>query len=99
MSRRPRGIACDRDFIARGHEDTCHKRPPGAIVIGRHDGCRQLGAAVPPAPLRRVARLSATFAAPTRLQLDGEEARSVTELQIEVVPGAIRVVTPVECGA
>jgi diacylglycerol kinase family enzyme len=53
---------------------------------------RQLGAAVPPAPLRRIERLSATFAAPTRLQLDGEEAGMVARLDIDIVPAAIQVV-------
>ena len=55
---------------------------------------RQLGAAVPPAPLRHIERLSATFAIPTRLQLDGEEAGPVTDLRIEVVPAALQVIAP-----
>ena len=52
---------------------------------------RHLGAAVAPAPLQRVASLSARFASPIRLQLDGEEAGVTTELSIEVVPQALQV--------
>ena len=53
---------------------------------------RHLGTAVAPAPLRRVAALSATFAAPIALQLDGEEAGVVRDLVVEVAPAAVRVV-------
>jgi diacylglycerol kinase family enzyme len=60
---------------------------------------RHLGADVPPAPLRRVANLSVRFASPTRLQLDGEESGAVVDLGIDVAPAALRVVTPMECGA
>jgi diacylglycerol kinase family enzyme len=53
---------------------------------------RHLGKAVAPPPLRRVATLSATFAAPIAFQLDGEEAGMVCELVVEVTPAAVRVV-------
>jgi diacylglycerol kinase family enzyme len=52
---------------------------------------RQLGQAVPPPPLRRMARLEAGFAAPLPVQLDGEEAGVTDALVIEVAPSALRV--------
>ncbi|MFN8641027.1 MAG: hypothetical protein U0802_04970 [Candidatus Binatia bacterium] len=52
---------------------------------------RHLGAAVPPPSLRRVATASVRFAAPTPLQLDGEEAGLVEQLRIEVEPAAVQV--------
>ncbi|HSP97406.1 MAG TPA: diacylglycerol kinase family protein [Candidatus Dormibacteraeota bacterium] len=52
---------------------------------------RHLGAAVAPPPLHRVATLSAHFAEPIALQLDGEEAGRVRELAIEVVPAALHI--------
>jgi diacylglycerol kinase family enzyme len=59
---------------------------------------RHLGKAVAPAPLRRVAALSATFAAPIALQLDGEEAGVVRDLVVEVAPAAVRVVAAPAAG-
>ncbi len=55
---------------------------------------RHLGAGVAAAPLRRVTSLSAQFAAPMALQLDGEEAGLVRELAIDVVPSALQVIAP-----
>ena len=49
-----------------------------------------LGKAVPPPPLQRVATLSARFASPIPLQLDGEEAGNVELLEVDVLPGALR---------
>ena len=54
---------------------------------------RHLGTAVAPAPLRRVTALSATFAAPIALQLDGEEAGVVRDLVVEVAPAALQVLS------
>ena len=55
---------------------------------------RHLGAGVAAPPLRRVTSLSARFAAPVALQLDGEEAGLVRDLTIEVVPSALQVISP-----
>lgn len=85
-------------------DDGCldlHLFPHGAAYVRgyvaawrRHLRARG-GAAVAPPSLRRITSLDARFAAPTRLQLDGEEAGVVEELAVEVVPAALRVVAAV----
>lgn len=88
------------DHSADGRLDVHTFAGAGAYVRGFVTAWRcHLGAAVPPAPRLRVARLAVHFSAPTRLQLDGEEAGLVERLSIEAVPAALRVVSPLECGA
>ena len=80
------------DHSADGRLDVHAFADAGAYVRGFVTAWRrQLCAAVPPPPLRRVATLSARFTAPIPLQLDGEEAGRVESLTIEVVPAALRI--------
>lgn len=82
----------DADHSADGRLDVHAFADAAAYVRGFVTAWRRhLGAAVPPPPLQRVGALSVRFAAPTPLQLDGEEAGRVQELSIEVAPSALQV--------
>jgi diacylglycerol kinase (ATP) len=83
------------DHSADGRLDLLSFADAGTYVRGFVTAWRRhLGAAVPPPALRRFAALSVRFAAPTPLQLDGEEVGAVRELTVEVVPAALRVMLP-----
>ncbi|MBX3024717.1 hypothetical protein KF840_07390 [bacterium] len=83
------------DHSADGRLDLHAFADAGAYVRGFVTAWRRhLGAAVPPPPLRRVARLEVRFAAPTRLQIDGEEGGLTDALAVAVVPAALRVLAP-----
>lgn len=80
------------DHSADGRLDVHTFGDAGAYVRGFVTAWRRhLGAAVPPPPVRRVTTLSARFATPVPLQLDGEEAGVAERLAIDVAPGALRV--------
>ena len=86
------------DHSADGRLDVHTFAHAGAYVRGFVTAWRRhLGAAVTPPPLHRIASLSAHFAAPIALQLDGEEAGVIDALTIEVVPSALRILCAPPC--